>query len=59
MANMRAIMPALQKATASAMKTDAIKYAKVQLPQQQRQTRIVKDMSVDDIAKEIVAWIRG
>lgn len=59
MANMRMIMPALQKATAASMKTDAIKFASVQLPQQQRQTRIVKDMPVDDVAKEIVAWIRG
>ena len=58
MANMRAIMPALQKATAAAVKTDGIKYAAVQLPQQQRQTRIVKDMPVDDIAKEIVEWIK-
>lgn len=59
MANMRAIMPALQKATAAALKTDAIKYASVQLPQQQRQTKVVKDMPVDDIAKEIVDWIKG
>jgi electron transfer flavoprotein beta subunit len=59
MANMRTIMPSLQKATAAAVKTDAIKYANVQLPQQQRQTRIVKDMSPDDIAKEVVAWIKG
>ncbi len=59
MANMRAIMPALQKATAAALKTDAIQYAGVQLPQQQRQTRIVKDMPVEEIAKEIVTWIKG
>ncbi len=59
MANMRTIMPALQKATAATLKTDAIKFASVELPKQQRQTRIVKDMPVEEIAKEIVAWIRG
>ncbi len=59
MANMRAIMPALQKAQAAALKTDAIKFASVELPKQQRQTRIVKDMPVEEIAKEVVAWIRG
>jgi electron transfer flavoprotein beta subunit len=29
----------------------------VALPQQQRQTRIVKDTPAEEIAKEIVAWI--
>ncbi len=59
MANMRAIMPALQKAQAAGLKTDAIKFASVELPKQQRQTRIVKDMPVEEIAKEVVAWIKG
>lgn len=59
MANMRTIMPALQKAQAAALKTDAIKFVSVELPKQQRQTRIVKDMPVEEIAKEIVAWIKG
>lgn len=59
MANMRAIMPALQKAQAAALKIDAIQFASVQLPQQQRQTKVVKDTPVEEIAKEIVAWIRS
>ena len=59
MGNMRTIMPALQKAQATPVKTDAIKYASVQLPQQQRQTKIVKDTPVEEIAKEIVTWIKG
>ena len=59
MANMRAIMPALQKAQAAGLKTDAIKFASVELPKQQRQTRIVKDMPVEEIAKEVVACIKG
>lgn len=58
MANMRAIMPALQKAKTAKVATDAVKFASVALPKQQRQTKIVKDMPVDEIAKEIVAWIQ-
>ncbi len=59
MANMRGIMPSLQKAVPAAVKTDKIKFASVELPKQQRQTRIVKDTPVDEIAKEIVTWIKG
>ena len=58
MANMRAIMPALQKAKPAKVATDAVKFASVALPKQQRQTKIVKDMPADEIAKEIVAWIQ-
>jgi electron transfer flavoprotein beta subunit len=29
----------------------------VSLPKQRRETRIVKDLSPDDIAREIVEWI--
>ena len=58
MANMRGIMPALQKATAAQLKTDKIKFASVELPKQKRQTRIVKDTPVEEIAQEIVAWIK-
>ena len=57
MANMRAIMPALQKAKPAKIAPDAVKFASVALPKQQRQTKIVKDLPVDEIAKEIVAWI--
>jgi electron transfer flavoprotein beta subunit len=58
MANMRAIMPALQKAKPAKVATDAVKFASVALPKQQRQTKIVKDMPADEVAKEIVAWIQ-
>jgi electron transfer flavoprotein beta subunit len=58
MQNMRAIMPALQKAKPAKVATDAVKFASVALPKQQRQTKIVKDMPADEIAKEIVAWIQ-
>jgi electron transfer flavoprotein beta subunit len=57
MANMRAIMPALQKAKPVKIGTDGVTFASVSLPKQQRQTKILKDMPTDDIAKEIVAWI--
>jgi electron transfer flavoprotein beta subunit len=30
---------------------------KVELPAQRRETRIVKDLPVDEIAREIVDWI--
>jgi electron transfer flavoprotein beta subunit len=57
MANMRAIMPALQRAKAAPVANTGLCFASVSLPQQQRQTRIVKDLSTVEIAREIVAWI--
>jgi electron transfer flavoprotein beta subunit len=57
MANMRTVMPALQRAKPAKLASEGLRYAKVELPKQQRNTRIVKDAPVDDIAKEIVAWI--
>ena len=59
MANMRFIMPAIQKAPAVKIAAEGVTYTSVQLPQQQRKTRVVKDMSVDDIAKELVDWINS
>src|SRR5512138_2750392 len=57
MANMRLVMPALQKAAPAPVTTGGVEFASVQLPKVQRETRIVKDVSPDEIAKEIVAWI--
>ncbi len=57
MANMRAIMPALQKAREVKAGAAGVTFAKVALPRQQRETRLVKDASADEIAREIVAWI--
>jgi electron transfer flavoprotein beta subunit len=59
MANMRAIMPALQKAKPAKLSADGVTYASLALPKQRRETRVVKDRSVDEIAQEIVAWIRN
>lgn len=58
MVNMRGVMPALQKAKPVKVGAEGLSFATVTLPKQQRQTRIVKDASTDDIAKEIVAWIK-
>ena len=57
MSNMRALMPALQKARPAALEGSGPRYLSVNLPKQQRQTRVVKDMTPDAIAAEIVAWI--
>lgn len=56
MQNMRAIMPALQKAKAAQLGSGQ-RFLSATLPKQQRDTRIVKDKPVDEIAKEIVEWI--
>jgi len=57
MANMRLVMPALQKAPAAPVTTGGVEFVSVQVPKVQRETRIVKDMSPDDVARDIVAWI--
>ena len=57
MANMRTVMPALQKAKPAAIAAPGLHYDAAQLPAQQRQTRVEKDMTPEDIAREIVAWI--
>jgi electron transfer flavoprotein beta subunit len=57
MANMRAIMPALQRAKATPIPNTGLSFASVSLPRQQRETRIVKDMPAEEIAREIVAWM--
>ncbi|HKW28895.1 MAG TPA: electron transfer flavoprotein subunit beta [Verrucomicrobiae bacterium] len=58
MVNMRTVMPALQKAKPVKFTGDGLSFASVALPKQLRETRIVKDRSPDDIAKEIVEWIK-
>jgi electron transfer flavoprotein beta subunit len=58
MANMRGIMPALQKAAPAAVGTGGVSFAAVQVPRVQRETRIVKDAPVEAIAAEIAAWLK-
>ncbi len=57
MANMRTIMPALQKAKTATLAANGLEYISVALPTQQRTTRVVKDMTPDEIAAELAAWI--
>lgn len=57
MANMRAIMPALQKAKPAKAGAEGVTFHSVALPKQSRDTKVVKDMPPEQIAAEIVGWI--
>jgi electron transfer flavoprotein beta subunit len=57
MANMRTIMPALQKAKTVALASNTLRYESANLPKQQRTTRVEKNMTADEIAAELVEWI--
>ncbi len=57
MANMRAIMPALQRAKPVKAAAVGLTFASVKLPSQRRETRIVKDLGAGEIAREIADWI--
>jgi electron transfer flavoprotein beta subunit len=57
MANMRTIMPALQKARPTTLAPNGLRYLSASLPRQQRTTRVVKDLTPDEIARELVEWI--
>ncbi len=59
MANMRGLMPSLQKAVPSPMKGEALSVEQVAVPSQKRETRIVKDVPAAEVAKEIVEWIKN
>lgn len=58
MVNMRTVMPALQKAKPVKVAGEGLSFASVSLPKQLRETRVVKDKPADEIAREIVEWIR-
>ena len=58
MANMRTVMPALQRAKAAAVNGAGLCFGRVTLPKQQRETRILKNVPAEEIAREIVAWVR-
>jgi electron transfer flavoprotein beta subunit len=57
MANMRTIMPSLQRAKAVNVGAEGVTFARVSLPSQRREIKVVKDRSAGEIAREIVAWI--
>ena len=52
MANMRAIMPALQRARPTPVAPGGLSFERVALPKQVRETRVVKDMAPDEIARD-------
>jgi electron transfer flavoprotein beta subunit len=58
MANMRAVMPALQKAKPAKLAGEGLTFVNVTLPKELRATKIVKDRSPAEIAQEIVEWIK-
>lgn len=57
MANMRTVMPALQKAKATSVRGDDLRFLATSLPNQQRHTRVVKDAPAEEIARELAEWI--
>jgi electron transfer flavoprotein beta subunit len=57
MANMRGVMPALQKAAATPVGTGGVKFESVAVPKVSRETRVVKDLSPDEIARQLADWI--
>ena len=59
MMNMRGIMPALMKAPVANVGTGGIAWQKAEVPASKRDTVVKKDMSVEDIAKEIVEWVKA
>ena len=59
MANMRTIMPALQRATAAQVGADGVTFTDVEVPQQRRETRIVRDAPAGEIARELAEWIKS
>jgi electron transfer flavoprotein beta subunit len=58
MANMRTVMPALQRAKPALTGAAGLTFASVVQPKQQRNTRIVKNLPPEDIARELVEWIK-
>lgn len=56
MMNMREMLPALQKAKQASVGS-AGQFESAALPKQQRETRVVKDKSADEIAREIIEWV--
>jgi electron transfer flavoprotein beta subunit len=58
MKNMRTIMPAIQKAQPVDLKDSELTVLSAEQPQQRRDTRIEKNISEEDIAQELVEWLK-
>jgi electron transfer flavoprotein beta subunit len=59
MANMRTIMPALQRAKPVKLPGEGLTFPSVTLPKQVRSTAVVKDKSPEQIAQELAGWINS
>ena len=59
MQNMRTLMPSLQKAQPAQLGAAGTTFHGVEVPKQERRTRIVKDVPIDEMAREIADWIKG
>jgi electron transfer flavoprotein beta subunit len=57
MANMRTIMPALQRSKPAILETSTLRYISASLPTQQRTTRVEKNLTPDEVAFELANWI--
>lgn len=57
MLNMRTAMPALQRAKPARIASEGVAFSSVKLPQQRRDTKIVKDLSPEAVARDIVDWV--
>jgi electron transfer flavoprotein beta subunit len=57
MLNMRTAMPALQRAKAVKIANEGVAFASVSLPKQRRDTKIVKDLAPNAVARDLVEWI--
>ena len=57
MANMRTVMPALQRAKSVPLPAGGLHFLSASPPKQQRQTRVVKDLLAEQIAQEIAEWM--
>jgi electron transfer flavoprotein beta subunit len=57
MANMRTVMPALQRAKSVPLPAGGLHFLSASPPKQQRQTRVVKDLPAEQIAREIAEWM--
>lgn len=58
MTNMRGILPALQKAVSVSMVSGDLVFTHVETPKQQRKTQVVKDKTPEEVAREIVDWLK-
>jgi hypothetical protein len=50
-------MPALQRAKAAPVPNTGLCFGSVNLPKQQRETLVVKNVPAAEIARDIVAWM--